>query len=131
MEELESHLRESAQSLPPQTGLTEEEAFFIAMGVSDDPSALARQFQTNGGSAWWTRRLLWMLGGIVAYNVLETIQGLFQVIPHFFFGGHYTPELARVVGLTRVAIVLCSADFLGWPCGNKGISRDGRSKKFR
>jgi hypothetical protein len=110
MEELESHLRESARSLV-SPGLTEEEAFLIATRRLGQPTTLAKQFQTKGESAWWTRRLLWMLGGIVAYNALETIQGLFQVIPYLFLG--HTPEAARVVVLkTRIAVALCSAVFL-------------------
>ncbi len=111
MEELESHLRESAESLV-SIGLTNDEAFLIATRRLGQPTALAQQFQTNGGASWWSRRLLWMLGGIVAYHALEMIQSIFQLPLYFFYGHRTTPEQLRAMCLWRLIIVVGSVVLL-------------------
>ena len=110
IEELEAHLRDSAQSLV-SAGLTDDEAFLIATQRLGQPTALAQQFQTNGGSAWWTRRLLWMLGGVVAYHALTTTQGFLVIATLFFLEASHSPTtllfcFARIGAILGSTVVL-------------------------
>jgi hypothetical protein len=62
LEELESHIRDSERSLRA-LGLTEEEAFLIAIRRIGAGEALAAEFAAVNGSPAWLDRLLWITTG--------------------------------------------------------------------
>lgn len=70
LEELEGHLREATAALTRQ-GLSEEEAWLVALRRLGGSSVLDPEFaKVNGGV--WSRRLLWMLLGVQAWQVLNS-----------------------------------------------------------
>ncbi len=66
IEELETHLREQIDHLL-RCELTEEEAFLIASRRLGDTSTLTHEFQKINGGSIFTRRLFWMVAGILTY----------------------------------------------------------------
>src|SRR5262245_33282886 len=72
LDELESHVRDSAASLQMR-GLTEEEAFLITIRRIGSRDALAEQFAAINGPSVWLKRLLWMTTGWIAMSALLSI----------------------------------------------------------
>jgi hypothetical protein len=72
LEELESHLRDSASSLR-ERGLTAEEAFLIAVRRTGSGDVLAAEFATINGSSVWLDRLLWMTTGSITVSALWSL----------------------------------------------------------
>jgi hypothetical protein len=72
LEELESHVRDSALSLRAQ-GLTDEEAFLIAVRRTGAGDVLAAEFAAVNGSSVWLDRLLWMIMGSIAISALWSL----------------------------------------------------------
>src|SRR5438552_17659101 len=72
LEELESHLRDSESSLRAQ-GLTDEEAFLIAVRRTGSEDGLAAEFATINASSVWLDRLLWMITGSITMSALWSL----------------------------------------------------------
>jgi len=105
LEELESHLRESVATLE-HSGLSSEEAFFVALRRLGSAEALGREFALVHSRSVWLDRLLW---GLVGYT---TVTGLIQ-----FFGSVsfilLLPQAMRGNG-TILAIWILSFLLVGW-----------------
>ncbi len=71
LDELESHVCDSAEALKAQ-GLTDEEAFLIAIRRTGQQEQLAAEFATINGSSVWLERLVWMAIGIFGLPALLT-----------------------------------------------------------
>ena len=69
MSELESHLRESVESLC-QSGLTDQEAFLVGANRIGHPVALQNEYEKNNLSARWRQRVFWMLAGYLGFRVI-------------------------------------------------------------
>src|SRR5262245_48953549 len=69
LDELESHVRDSTTALRAQ-GLTEEEAFLIALRRTGQQEQLAAEFATINESSIWMERLLWIVMGSMAMSAL-------------------------------------------------------------
>ena len=68
IEELESHLRDSMETLSEQ-GLSEKEAFLVARDRIGETAELTEEFSKENSFMVWGRRVLWMLMGIVIFQV--------------------------------------------------------------
>src|SRR5262245_32422297 len=68
LNELESHLRDSAAGLQSQ-GLSEEEAFLVATRRLGPTDALGNEFGKVNVAAVWRARALWMLAGMLSMTV--------------------------------------------------------------
>ena len=105
--ELESHVRDSAASLKA-LGLTDDEAFLIAIRRAGPQKSLAAEFAKINGSSVWLDRFLWMaVGWIVIPALLSLILMLTVTRPRFFLAPSLPPAvlaLALICGLhwTRV-----------------------------
>ncbi|MDB6171597.1 MAG: hypothetical protein JWL59_908 [Chthoniobacteraceae bacterium] len=76
LDELESHLSDSIEDLQSR-GLTEEEAFMVAIKRLGTADALAAEFKKINPHAIWFERLVWMLIGLQAWElVLRCIQAV-------------------------------------------------------
>jgi hypothetical protein len=79
VEELESHLRDSVEKLVAG-GLSDQEAFLVASQRIGPGRALEREFAKVNQANVWLDRLLWMLVGALAWqliNVATNALGLF------------------------------------------------------
>lgn len=74
LDEMEAHLRDATRGLTRQ-GLSEEEAFLVALRRLGGSAVLEPEFAKVHGGVW-PRRLLWMLLGIQAWSVLSSLAGL-------------------------------------------------------
>lgn len=72
VEELESHLRDSITELTKQ-GLSEQEAFFVAIRRVGDPNSLEHEFGKVNGRHVWATRVFWMLAGFLVFEVYQMI----------------------------------------------------------
>jgi hypothetical protein len=70
--ELEMHLRDSISSLIV-TGLSEEEAFLIAVHRVGEPRRLEQEFGKVNGSHIWSQRVFWMIAGFLLFNVCQLV----------------------------------------------------------
>jgi hypothetical protein len=75
LDELESHLRDSAAALETR-GLSPEEAFLVAARRMGASSALEPEFGKVNGSAIWLDRLFWMLIGFQVWGFISGAIGL-------------------------------------------------------
>jgi hypothetical protein len=69
LDELESHLRDQIDHLS-LSGLTSEEAFFVACRRIGSMKILPAEFAKVNGSSIFRRRLQWMLAGILVYLLI-------------------------------------------------------------
>jgi hypothetical protein len=69
LEELESHLRASIQTLTAN-GLGEEEAFLVALRRLGYPESLEREFAKVNSIEMWLSRASWMLTGILLWQII-------------------------------------------------------------
>jgi hypothetical protein len=74
LNELESHLREQVDALR-QSGLSDEEAFWVATRRLGDPESLSVEFAKVKGGRVWAKRLLWMMGGILISILASSLAG--------------------------------------------------------
>lgn len=72
VEELESHLRDSVEKLVAG-GLTEEEALQVASRRIGSGAALEREFAKVNQASVWLDRLLWMLIGALAWQLITVL----------------------------------------------------------
>jgi hypothetical protein len=75
LDELESHLRDQIDHLA-LSGLTSEEAFFVACRRIGNMKTLPAEFAKVNGSSIFRRRLQWMLIGILAYLLVFNLSHL-------------------------------------------------------
>jgi hypothetical protein len=69
IDELEGHVRDSVERLT-SSGLSEEEAFVVALHRLGHAEALTREYAKSNGAIVWGRRLLWMLVGYLVVPLL-------------------------------------------------------------
>jgi hypothetical protein len=105
LEELESHLRESVATLE-HSGLSSEEAFFVALRRLGSAEALGREFALVHSRSVWLDRLLWVLVGYT------TVTGLIQFFRSLYFI-LLLPLAMRGDG-TILAIWILSLLLVGW-----------------
>jgi len=75
LDELESHLCEEIDRLVP-TGLSQEEAFFIAVRRLGDTQALTCEFAKIDPGAFWRDRVFWMAAGVLSYLLIGAVSQL-------------------------------------------------------
>lgn len=68
IEELEQHVRD-ATAERIAAGLTEEEAFWVAIGRVGEARDLAAEFGKINSGLVWAQRVFWMLAGILLFDV--------------------------------------------------------------
>jgi uncharacterized membrane protein len=74
LSELESHLREQVDALRG-SGLSEEEAFWVAGRRLGDAASLSVEFAKVNEGRVWANRLLWMMGGILISILASSLAG--------------------------------------------------------
>ena len=72
LDELESHVRDSAEALRTH-GLTDEESFLIAIRRTGSQEQLAAEFSTINRSTAWLDRILWLAIGWIGSPVLFAV----------------------------------------------------------
>ncbi len=70
--ELESHLRDQIADLRKRD-LNDQEAFFIATSRLGNSAELSREFAKVNVATVWRSRIIWMLGGYVAYSIAGSL----------------------------------------------------------
>lgn len=83
LDELESHLVEEMEGLA-DSALTQEERFLIATRRLGDTEAIANEFAKVNRKAIVLHRLLWMAGGVLAFNILNIISSAIGSLASFF-----------------------------------------------
>jgi hypothetical protein len=78
LDELESHLRDQIDQLS-LSGLSSEEAFWVAQRRIGNTANLPGEFAKVNGSAVFHRRLQWMLTGVLAYLLIFNLSHLASV----------------------------------------------------
>jgi hypothetical protein len=71
-DEMECHLQDSVRELQTR-GLSEEEAFAIAMRRVGSAASLTAEFGKLNSSAIWIDRMLWMLIGWVSVSIVQSM----------------------------------------------------------
>lgn len=106
--ELKDHLVNEIDNLT-NSGLSEEEAFFIATNRLGDKEKLNKEFSKVNHNNIWKYRLLWMAAGIVSFFILNNlsvlISNLFSVSAIFFGLDTYLGFfhlLGRVISLIAI-----------------------------
>jgi hypothetical protein len=82
IEELESHLREEMERLGP-LGLTEEEAFVIAVRRIGDTTQMASEFAKVNTAAIWKTRFFWMIAGIFVLWLITSFSSFVSRLSFF------------------------------------------------
>lgn len=82
IEELEDHILEKTKSLQ-EKGLTEEEAFWVAVHQTGDPDSLNGEYKKINLRTIWHKRLFWIFGGYVFFTALHKL----VTIPSNFLHG--------------------------------------------
>jgi len=111
--ELESHLREEMGHLRT-SGLSDNEAFFVARSRLGDPSALEEEFAKVNAPRRLRNRLCWMIAGVLAYWVAvhfgDAASGIALAIAHATGGSPHVLGLiasgVRIVGFCVMALVI-------------------------
>lgn len=68
--ELESHLSDEIELLA-SSGLTDEEAYLIALRRMGSPTSLTHELGKINTKVLWSERSMWMAGGILVYIMLD------------------------------------------------------------
>jgi hypothetical protein len=77
LEELESHLKDGLEQLMDH-GLSPKEAFWVATNRLGNREELPDEYAKTNSRTVWKRRFLWMVVGILAYVVLNSVVFLFS-----------------------------------------------------
>ncbi len=116
LDELESHLRDQIDQLT-LSGLSSEEAFWIAQRRIGNAKNLPCEFAKVNGSAVFRRRLQWMLVGIMAYLLIIVLSHLASVAGtlaafgagfHGYSAGWIGQGAQILVTLTGLALVIAA-----------------------
>ena len=78
LDELESHLRDQIDHLA-LSGLSAEEAFWVAQRRIGNTANLPDEFAKVNGSAIFRRRLQWMLIGVLTYLLILNLSSLASI----------------------------------------------------
>lgn len=70
IEELEDQVREKTEGLK-EKGLTDEEAFWVAIHQVGDPDSLNGEYRKVNLKSIWKKRLFWLFGGYVLFTILH------------------------------------------------------------
>ena len=70
IEELEDQVREKTVGLK-EKGLTDEEAFWVAIHQVGDPDSLNGEYRKVNLKSIWKKRLFWLFGGYVLFTTLH------------------------------------------------------------
>jgi len=93
LDELESHLRDSVESLA-RSGMTLESAFAAASARFGQPDAIAREFGKAHPERGLASRLIWLVIGLVLLRVpgavAGTLENAFEMAAYYF--GPHTPR---------------------------------------
>jgi cytochrome c-type biogenesis protein CcmH/NrfF len=79
LEELASHLRASIQKLAA-TGLSEEEAFLIAMRRLGERGALEREYAKVNSSRTWVMAAFWVVLGVFVVDLRRAMESSFSIL---------------------------------------------------
>jgi len=106
--ELEQHLRHSIMALR-NSGLNDQEAFFVASSRLGNAAALETEFGKVNGNLTWQRRVFWMLAGYVSLLVFGKFIG---------GAGAIAATLALYAGADGALMASTSllVSMLGWAC---------------
>jgi len=109
LDELEGHVRDSVERLA-SSGLSEEDAFVVALNRLGRADALTREYAKSNGAIVWSRRLLWMLAG---YLVIPLILAISMSLANgsAVLGAKLGVEGASLAYLDGSVFLLCLA---GW-----------------
>jgi hypothetical protein len=109
LDELEGHVRDSVERLT-SSGLSEEDAFVVALHRLGHAEALTREYAKSNGAIVWSRRLLWML---VGYLVVPLVLAISMSLANGLavLGAKLGVEGASLAYLDGSVVLLCMA---GW-----------------
>jgi hypothetical protein len=100
LDELETHIRDSVNTLEAK-GLSTEESFFIAVRRLGYPTALEKEFSKVNSQTVWSPRWMWMAVGIFLYLTVLTIKGLIDD-GFLAYERHFTVN-AHLIGFLNLA----------------------------
>ncbi len=98
LEELQSHLEDQVRQLVEQ-GLSEKEAFWVAMSRLGDRNDLPSEYAKTNSRAVWRHRFWWMAAGLLGYL------GFNYLISYLFYEG---TMLAGAAGVDGALLVITS-----------------------
>ena len=111
LDELEGHVRDSVERLA-SSGLSEEEAFLLALHRLGRADALSVEFSKSNGAIVWSRRLLWMLVGYLVIPLLLAI-GVLLAKCSAALGASLGVVGAPLAYLDGSVFLLCLAGWIG------------------
>ena len=126
LDELETHLRDQMEALSG-SGLSEEEAFWVATHRLGDTGSLKREYAKINASAIWKHRIFWMATGVLGIYLLKNFSWVLSSL------SLCTISLIGIKGLgLSVADVLCqiliTGSLVGLVC--QGIRRKWLHQSF-
>jgi len=99
IDELEDHLLEKTKGLQ-EKGLTEEEAFWVAVHQVGDPDSLNGEYRKINLRTIWQKRLFWIFGGYVFITALHYL----LKIPSTFLHGLWNTKTIATENLNTYFI---------------------------
>jgi hypothetical protein len=102
IEELESHLRDEMEQLAP-LGLSEEEAFLIAVRRIGDTTQMASEFAKVNTAAIWKNRFFWMVAGVLMLRILSSCANFLSSVG-VLLGNQFVSISWLTAGILSVAV---------------------------
>jgi len=119
LDELESHLRDSAAALQTR-GLSSEEAFMVATKRIGNESLLTKEFGKMNLKVVWLDRILWGLIAIQVWNWVGTFSATLASNLVFFNFSRFSYDLGAH-GVVIPVVLLTLANLLGF-VGSLGLA---------
>jgi len=114
LEELGSHLEDEIGQLSDH-GLSEKEAFWVAMSRVGTRNDLPEEYAKTNSRAVWRHRFWWMAVGVLGYLAFNCL------VPFFYLGSALVAACAGIDGipllissLSLMIVVACGALLLAW-----------------
>ena len=115
VDELEQHVHDAIAALTAK-GLSEEEAFAVAIRRVGEPGPLVSEFRKVNGNHVWAQRAFWMIVGFLGFQiagmVINAVAALGQIVVTYAGGGS-----VGIVTASVAASVAC------WLAIAVGVSR--------
>ena len=105
VQEVESHLRESIERLQ-DSGLSMHEAFAVGLHRLGLTAELEREFAKNQPVVAWQTRLVWMVGGYLAFTLFRG--GASAIVAFAGAGMAYAGVSATIAGPIAVAVLVAA-----------------------
>ena len=104
IEELEAHILDALNDLQSK-GLSQEEAFWVAVNRVGDVESLNREFRKVNQGLIWRRRIIWLLAG---YFIIRVIGYMVGIVPSLvLLLGSIGGAKASVMIVANVIITIC------------------------